>query len=617
MPLNAPRYHILLIESRVEVQAQLRQMLSPPYHLTVVSKRPRALDIIDRCQPDLIIIELSLAEVNQFEWVKNIRQTSTTAKLPLLLLATEAAADICLKGLSAGATDYMIEPVSKAECLVRIKGAFDLEEQRKNITSEANSCQFLTMLLKKLPEAVVATDLDYHIIYLNKKAENLYGMPIDKVIGQPLKTLYQSHWLQPEDEAIAVKSLATIGEWYGENKHVCHDGQVLSIFTSVRVLRNQKQEPIGLVFVLRDITQLKCLELALKESELHLSHIAENIREAFWIMDFVRQKFVYVSPAYEQIFQLSRRSLYRHAWDWTRLVHPDDRHLLNQPLFLDKSWTESNYNACLEYRIIRADGSVRWIRDRRFPIQNALGQPYRIVGLIEDWTEQKQASQQIKAALAEKEVLLRELHHRVKNNLQIISGLLYLQSYHLNNPEITSILKASRDRIESMAHIHDQLCRSQNLSRIDLGRYIQTLARHLYSSLCASQDRINLLLKIDSIELNPNLAIYCGLIINELLSNSLKYAFPDQQTGTIGIHIYRESTQIIVLKIWDTGIGLPDDFNLNTCHSLGLPLVHQLVTAQLRGTIKQLSEPGTAFEIRFANGGTHSVNDYLLPIHSS
>ncbi len=616
MPLAAPRYHILLIEPCLERQAHLRQILSPHYNLTVFSEHQWDLQVIHNCQADLIMIELSLAKINQFEWIKNIRKTLTTARLPLLLLATEAEADICPKGLSAGATDYIIEPVSKAEYLIRIESAFNSEHQRKNIDIEAASSKFLTMLLKTLPEAVIATDLDYHITYLNTKAGNLYGVHPNSIIGQPLETLYKCHWLQPEDEAIAVKSLATVGEWHGENKHLCHDGHILHIATSARVLRDAQQEPIGLLFVLRDITQSKYVELALKESELHLSHIAENIREAFWIMDLVRQKIVYVSPAYEQIFQLSRRSLYRNTWDWIRLVHPDDRHLLNQPSLLDQSLGQSNYNTCLEYRIIRTDGSVRWIRDRRFPIRNASGQTYRVIGFIEDWTEKKQASQQIKAALAEKEVLLRELHHRVKNNLQIISGLLYLQGYHLNNPEVINILKASRDRIESMAHIHDQLCRSQNLSRIDLRLYIQTLVRHLLSSLCVNQDKINLLIQIDPIELNPNIAIYCGLIINELLSNSLKYAFPDQQTGTIGIHIYQASAQMLILKVWDTGIGLPDWFNLNACHSLGLPLVYQLVTAQLQGTIKQLSGSGTAFEIRFANGSTSAVNDYALPTHS-
>ncbi len=462
----------------------------------------------------------------------------------------------------------------------------------------------LATLLHRLPEAVIATDLDYRITYLNLKTENLYGVRANQVLGHALTTLYQCQWLQPEDEAIAMKSLATIGEWHGENRHLCRDGHILHVATSLTVLRDPQAEPIGLLTVLRDITQFKCTELALKESELHLSHLAENIREAFWIMDLVRQKVVYVSPAYEQIFKLSRRILYHNAWDWIQLVHPDDRHLVNQ----SSSLADSNYNSCLEYRIIRADGSVCWIRDRRFPIRNTRGQPYRVIGLLEDWTEQKQASQQLKAALAEKEVLLRELHHRVKNNLQIISGLLYLQGYHLNNPELIRILRGSRDRIESMAHIHDQLCRSQNLSRIDLREYVNTLAKHLYGSLCTHQSEINLLLKIEPIELNPNVAIYCGLIINELLSNSLKYAFTDQQTGTIGIHIYQASKQELVLKIWDTGIGLPPDFNLDTCHSLGLSLVYQLVTAQLQGTIERLAEVGTAFEIHFGHGTSNLLD---------
>lgn|GEM_PF-1106522 len=612
MSLDAARYHILLIASCGEPHTSLRHTLEPHYALTVQADGSRGLRH-DRRPPDLILTTLAHARRQNFAWIKHLRCQPGTANVPLLLLAQAEEVEDCLLGVAAGATDYCVEPYTNAELHARIKGALRLTCRHPYSSVLGSIAPTLPMLLNKLPEAVIATDLDDRIIYLNSKAENLYGVRADSVIGYALTNLYQCQWLQPEDEAIAVKSLATLGEWHGENRHLCQDGHTLHVATSLTVLRNAQAEPIGLLAVLRDITQVKCTELALKESELHLSHLTENIREAFWIMDLVRQKIVYVSPAYEQIFGLSRRALYRNAWDWIRLIHPDDRHLVNQPFLL----ADSNYNACLEYRIIRTDGSVRWIRDRRFSIRNPLGQINRIIGLIEDWTEQKQASQQLKAALAEKEVLLRELHHRVKNNLQIISGLLYLQGYHLNNPELVDILKASRDRIESIAHIHDQLCRSQNLSRINIQQYIHTLVKHLYSSLCPCQSQIKLLLNIEAITLNPNMAIYCGLIINELLSNSLKYAFPEQQPGTIGIDLYQEITQGLVLRLWDTGVGLPPNFNLNTCHSLGLPLVYQLVTAQLQGTIERLSVPGTAFEIRFRQGVTTVMYDEGIPTRSS
>lgn len=603
--------HLLLIVDQ-EQQTQLQQILASSYVLTIVDDGTIPDNLTFDPPIDLIIISLALACRQEFALVKALRNHPVVANLPLLLLASPEAGEQCLEGIAAGATDYCLEPYIKAELQTRIckalKGNLSLP-----ISTTANPLLLpLSTLLHRLPEAVIATDLDYRITYLNLKAENLYGVRANQVIGYALSNLYQCQWLQPEDEAIAIKSLATLGEWHGENRHLCRDGHILHVATSLTVLRDAQAEPIGLLTVLRDITQFKCTELALKESELHLSHLAENIREAFWIMDLIRQKVFYVSPAYEQIFKLSRRVLYRNAWDWLQLVHPDDRHLVSQ----SSSLANSNYNnSCLEYRIIRSDGSVRWIRDRRFPIRNTLGQPYRLIGLLEDWTEQKQASQQLKAALAEKEVLLRELHHRVKNNLQIISGLLYLQGYHLNNPDLISILKASRDRIESMAHIHDQLCRSHSLARIDLKEYVSTLAKNLYSSLCTRSSNIQLLLDIAPIELNPNLAIYCGLIINELLSNALKYAFPEGQFGTIGIRIHQESKQELVLKIWDTGIGLAPDFNLDTCHSLGLPLVYQLVTVQLQGTIERLPEVGTAFKIHLGTGLSNGLDSYGIPKH--
>ncbi|WP_448562434.1 PAS domain-containing protein [Trichothermofontia sp.] len=261
------------------MQAQLQQIISPHYHLTTMSDHHRALQLIQAHHPslmslDLIIINLSLARFKQFVWIQDLRSTESKAIIPLLLLATEAEADLSV--LDMGADNYIIESISRVEYLTQIKGILNLNKKYKNLQISANSDHFLIMLLKRLPEAVIAINLDYRITYLNTRAENLYGVQANSIMGHPLTALYQCHWLQPEDEAIAIRSLASIGEWHGENKHLCRDGQMLHIATSLTVLRNKEKEPIGLLFVLRDITQLKRIELALKESELHLSHISDR-----------------------------------------------------------------------------------------------------------------------------------------------------------------------------------------------------------------------------------------------------------------------------------------------------------------------------------------------------
>lgn len=208
------------------------------------------------------------------------------------------------------------------------------------------------------------------------------------------------------------------------------------------------------------------------------------------------------------------------------------------------------------------------------------------------------SSSQIKNALAEKEVLLKEVHHRVKNNLQIVSSLLQLQSQTLKDPEAIKVLRESQNRIESISLIHKNLYTSANIGQIDVADYISNLAASLLISYQICSDRITLETDIDSVNLNVDQAIACGLVINELISNALKHAFPNQQVGTISIAL-RNINNSIEMTIQDNGIGLPDNLDWTNTDSLGLSLVYDLVTEQLEGNITLERNHGTGFKIKF------------------
>ncbi|MBX9257266.1 PAS domain S-box protein [Desmonostoc muscorum CCALA 125] len=204
----------------------------------------------------------------------------------------------------------------------------------------------------------------------------------------------------------------------------------------------------------------------------------------------------------------------------------------------------------------------------------------------------------LRSALAEKEVLLKEVHHRVKNNLQIVSSLLQLQSHTLTDPEVIKVLRESQNRIESISLIHKNLYTSANIGQIDVGDYIHNLAASLLISYQIFPGRISLETDIDSVSLNVDQAIACGLVINELISNSLKHAFPNQQAGIIRIAL-RNLDNSIEMTIQDNGIGLPDNLDWRNTASLGLSLVYDLVTEQLEGDITLERNHGTVFKIQF------------------
>ncbi len=216
----------------------------------------------------------------------------------------------------------------------------------------------------------------------------------------------------------------------------------------------------------------------------------------------------------------------------------------------------------------------------------------------EDIAERRRAQTEILAALKEKETLLKEVHHRVKNNLQVISSILNLQSENIQDPLSREIFREAQNRVRSMSLIHEKIYQSKNLARIDFGKYIQSLAAYLFRSYSSNAVGISLETSVEALYLDVDTAVPCGLILNELISNALKHAFPDGRTGKISIKLQSDGTRFNILTVSDNGIGLPRDMDFTNSPSLGMQLVHSLV-GQLDGTIETNLQEGTEFRITF------------------
>jgi two-component sensor histidine kinase len=251
-----------------------------------------------------------------------------------------------------------------------------------------------------------------------------------------------------------------------------------------------------------------------------------------------------------------------------------------------------------EYRIKGKNEQEFWVLlNTRWKYTN--GNPSGATVVVYDITERKQAEEQVKASLKEKEVLLQEIHHRVKNNLQIVSSLLSLQSGYIEDHQVLTSFQDSQDRIRSMALIHERLYRSENLAQIDFAEYIQDLATYLFRSYNATQRGITLNTRVEKILLDVDRAVPCGLILNELVSNALKNAFPDGQCGEICIKLQADGPYQARLTVSDDGIGFPADLDFRITSSLGLQLVNTLVD-QVEGIIKIERDPTTVISITFA-----------------
>lgn len=220
-----------------------------------------------------------------------------------------------------------------------------------------------------------------------------------------------------------------------------------------------------------------------------------------------------------------------------------------------------------------------------------------ILSSIVDITERRNASDKLKQALSEKEMLLKEVYHRVKNNLQVVSSLINLQAGNVNNAETADLLKQSADRIKAMALLHEKLYHSKDLARIDFNDYIRSLVDHLLFGYGAHSDKVTLNMKVDKVFLGVDTAIPCGLIINELLSNALKHAFPGDRHGEINI-TFTQNQGEYSLTITDNGIGFPSELDFKKSSSLGLQLVDTL-TNQLMGRMSLDRANGSTFTLRF------------------
>jgi PAS domain S-box-containing protein len=265
----------------------------------------------------------------------------------------------------------------------------------------------------------------------------------------------------------------------------------------------------------------------------------------------------------------------------------------------------------MEKRYVRKDASIVWVNLTVSLARDESGNPRHFIAVIEDTTRHKRAELAVKDSLREKEVLLREIHHRVKNNMQVISSLLNLQSRNIEDPNLRKMFQESQSRVRAMALIHEVLYGSDDLSRIDLEDYVSKLAKSLTRMYGADASRIRLEVAGNGVTLEIDDTVPCGLVISELLSNSFKYAFPDGRPGEISINAVATDDDRIVLTVRDDGVGIPDDVDIRHTESMGMGLVTGLVENQLGGQLELDRTGGTCFTIVFSRESARRSIDYV------
>jgi PAS domain S-box-containing protein len=338
-------------------------------------------------------------------------------------------------------------------------------------------------------------------------------------------------------------------------------------------------------------------EKKLEDREKLLSLVTDNMLNLVAHVD-KDGTFMYVSPSVKNLLGYEvEEVLGKNVFEFIQLTHPDDIEKV-MSTFIEAN--QSYKPGSVQHRFKCADNHYMWINSSGNPLFDSENNYNGVVFSMTDISSIKNTEEKYKSSLHEKELILRELHHRVKNNMQIISSLLSLQAKSLKDERDLEIFKSSQSRVKSMALIHEKLYDSPDFSHINLADYIQSLVEELYDTYYIRADKIHLKINILDIKLNMETSIPLGLLINEIVSNSLKYAFPENENfenPELVIELKKEKNDYI-LMIMDNGIGVPDKFDLDKSESLGMLLINSL-TDQIDGELKLDTSHGTKFTIKF------------------
>jgi PAS domain S-box-containing protein len=370
---------------------------------------------------------------------------------------------------------------------------------------------------------------------------------------------------------------------------------------NLELTKHSHEEMLGLIHEL----QVHQIELEMQNNELRRTQLdLEAARDKYTdLYDFAPVGY----------FTISEQGLIEEAnLTAADLFSTDRQSLIGQPLvrfisrenqdtfyFHHKQVLNKNGNLTCEIKMMNYDNAPFYAQLKSLAVRDEKKKATKLRTAITDITDRKMADQALQASLKEKEVLLQEVHHRVKNNMQVMINLINLQCERIEDKHTCDMFNKTVDRINSMALVHKQLYKSRDFSKVDINEYITSIAENLFVSHDVDTTKLSLKISRNDITISLDSAISCGLIINELITNSLKYAFPKNRKGKIQIRFEYLGDGQLELMVSDDGVGMPMNFDFKDSDTLGVQIVKALAEHQLRGTLVLDRTKGTKFLIRF------------------
>ncbi|PPT09219.1 Circadian input kinase A [Geitlerinema sp. FC II] len=428
--------------------------------------------------------------------------------------------------------------------------------------------------------------------YMSDNVESLTGYPAERFVIEPH---FWGSCIHPDDRDRVFENLKHVFEtdcYNHEYRFLFDDGCYHWVYDQLKLIRDEAGNPVEILGYWTDISDRKQAETELQQAKDRLQAVLDAVPGLVSWMGFDRNEgrayYFGVNQHLANTYDLPTETFIG------RPVGFQDR----QSEF--SRWIDRFFQLSDSQLSCEVTSTVRGRVRTYLMVAKKYDRGRSAVSVGIDISELKQAESELKTSLQDKELLLKEVHHRVKNNLQVISSIFSLQSQFSQDKGILSILEESQNRIRSMALIHEKLYQSNGFSKIDFADYVQNLVHALFSSYNVSFNCVRLETSVEPISLNLDTAIPCGLLVNELISNSLKHGFPEGRSGKIALEFRRfDRDDRLMLRVSDTGVGFPENLDIARTTSLGLRLVRSL-TRQLRGKLEMYNRNGAVFQVTFS-----------------
>ena len=589
---------ILLVEDEALIALNEASMLErQDYEVIAVHNAERAIDTAVKTDVDLILMDIDLGK-GKIDGTEAAESILSKRELPIVFLTSHAEKEYVDRVKKISGYGYVLKSAGEFVLLESINMAFKLFEARKELKREIEERKnterkltFQAMLLDQIQDRVTATDLEGNITYVNQAESISFGKPPDELIGMNVKEYGEDPARGATQQEIIDATLRE-GKWHGEVVNIGEDGREVIFDARTQLIYDEGGNPSGMLGISTDITERKRSEEEAAYEQSLMRLLLDNIPDYIYFKDKER-RFVRVSDSFCKLVG------YRHgeitgkkdeeimdifADEVTEISKRDDEQVIQtgKPLINKKENRESTGE------------KTRWFLATKMPWRDTSGNIIGLFGISKDITNLEETEQRLKKTIEEKDFLMKEINHRIKNNLAMVSSLINLKDTSLGKSVDLSDLS---NQIDAIRIVHEKLFQTEDVTRINVREYAEHL---LETVLSFSGTPVEIENNVDAVKIHTRKAVSLGLIINEIATNAVKYGFRDDgNTSRFTASMKKdEASGQFVLKLSNSGEPFPADIDIEQPETLGLQLITVLVD-QLQGTLELQREPNPVFTIRF------------------